>query len=56
MMHADPALGILQTAPQLIGARTLFGRLQQFAACVIRTRHLARLGGLVGRQRQLLGA
>jgi membrane glycosyltransferase len=34
MMHADPGLGILQTAPQLIGARTLFGRLQQFAACV----------------------
>jgi membrane glycosyltransferase len=33
MMHADPELGILQTAPQLIGARTLFGRLQQFAAC-----------------------
>jgi membrane glycosyltransferase len=33
MMHADPGLGILQTAPQLIGARTLFGRLQQFAAC-----------------------
>jgi len=33
MMDADPALGILQTAPQLIGARTLFGRLQQFAAC-----------------------
>ena len=34
MMHADPKLGILQTAPQLIGARTFFGRLQQFAACV----------------------
>ena len=33
-MRADPALGILQTAPQLIGARTFFGRLQQFAACV----------------------
>ena len=33
VMQADPALGILQTAPQLIGARTLFGRLQQFAAC-----------------------
>jgi membrane glycosyltransferase len=33
MMHAEPGLGILQTAPQLIGARTLFGRLQQFAAC-----------------------
>jgi membrane glycosyltransferase len=33
-MQADPALGILQTAPQLIGATTFFGRLQQFAACV----------------------
>jgi membrane glycosyltransferase len=33
MMRDDPTLGILQTAPQLIGARTLFGRLQQFAAC-----------------------
>jgi membrane glycosyltransferase len=34
MMQADPKLGILQTAPQLICARTFFGRLQQFAACV----------------------
>jgi len=34
LMQADPSLGILQTAPQLIGARTFFGRLQQFAACV----------------------
>ena len=34
MMQADPNLGILQTAPQLIGARSFFGRLQQFAACV----------------------
>jgi membrane glycosyltransferase len=33
-MQADPDLGILQTAPQLIGAQTFFGRLQQFAACV----------------------
>jgi membrane glycosyltransferase len=32
-MDADPDLGILQTAPQLIGATTFFGRLQQFAAC-----------------------
>jgi membrane glycosyltransferase len=32
-MHADPDLGILQTAPHLIGATTFFGRLQQFAAC-----------------------
>ena len=47
-MHADPALGILQTAPQLIGARTLFGRLQQFAACVygpVITRGLAAWSG-----------
>jgi membrane glycosyltransferase len=33
-MQSDPDLGILQTAPQLIGANTFFGRLQQFAACV----------------------
>ena len=33
-MQSDPVLGILQTAPQLIGAKTFFGRLQQFAACV----------------------
>jgi membrane glycosyltransferase len=33
-MRDDPQLGILQTAPQLIGARTFFARLQQFAACV----------------------
>src|SRR6202046_739221 len=35
-MQADPQLGILQTAPQLIRARTLFARLQQFAAFVYR--------------------
>jgi membrane glycosyltransferase len=34
IMQSDPSLGILQTSPQLIGARTFFGRLQQFAACV----------------------
>ncbi len=47
-MQADPALGILQTAPQLIGARTFFGRLQQFAACVygpVITRGLAAWSG-----------
>ena len=33
-MRADPRLGILQTAPQLIGAKTFFARLQQFASCV----------------------
>jgi membrane glycosyltransferase len=48
MMQADPAVGILQTAPQLIGARTFFGRLQQFAACVygpVITRGLAAWSG-----------
>ena len=47
-MRADPALGILQTAPQLIGARTFFGRLQQFAGCVygpVITRGLAAWSG-----------
>jgi membrane glycosyltransferase len=33
-MQSDDDLGILQTAPQLIGATSFFGRLQQFAACV----------------------
>ena len=47
-MQADADLGILQTAPQLIGARTFFGRLQQFAACVygpVITRGLAAWSG-----------
>ncbi|HWS63083.1 MAG TPA: glucans biosynthesis glucosyltransferase MdoH, partial [Steroidobacteraceae bacterium] len=47
-MEADPRLGILQTSPQLIGARTFFGRLQQFAACVygpVITRGLAAWSG-----------
>jgi len=47
-MQADTRLGILQTAPQLIGARTFFARLQQFAACVygpLITRGLAAWSG-----------
>jgi membrane glycosyltransferase len=47
-MDADAGLGILQTAPQLIGARTFFGRLQQFAGCVygpVITRGLAAWSG-----------
>jgi membrane glycosyltransferase len=50
-MYADSALGILQTAPQLIGASTFFGRLQQFAACVygpIIIRGLAAWSGSAG--------
>jgi membrane glycosyltransferase len=30
-MQRDPALGLIQTAPTIIGRRTLFGRLEQFA-------------------------
>jgi membrane glycosyltransferase len=30
-MERDPALGLIQTAPGIIGRRTLFGRLEQFA-------------------------
>ena len=30
-MERDPALGLIQTAPAIIGRRTLFGRLEQFA-------------------------
>jgi membrane glycosyltransferase len=50
-MQADENLGILQTAPQLIGAKTFFGRLQQFAACVygpVITRGLAAWSGNAG--------
>jgi membrane glycosyltransferase len=30
-MQRDPSLGLIQTAPTIIGRRTLFGRLEQFA-------------------------
>lgn len=30
-MEADPSLGLIQTAPTIIGRRTVFGRLEQFA-------------------------
>jgi len=47
-MHADPVMGILQSAPTLINATTLFGRLQQFASRVygpVVTRGLAAWSG-----------
>ena len=31
-MEADPGAGLIQTVPKLIGATTVFGRAQQFAA------------------------
>lgn len=30
-MEADPSLGLIQTAPAIVGRRTVFGRLEQFA-------------------------
>jgi membrane glycosyltransferase len=30
-MEADPSLGLIQTAPTIVGRRTVFGRLEQFA-------------------------
>ncbi len=31
MMEREPSLGLIQTAPTIVGGRTLFGRLEQFA-------------------------
>ncbi|MAP95741.1 MAG: glucans biosynthesis glucosyltransferase MdoH [Ponticaulis sp.] len=33
-MEADPGVGLIQTVPQLIGAKSLFARAQEFAASV----------------------
>ncbi|MDO6509312.1 glucans biosynthesis glucosyltransferase MdoH [Celeribacter halophilus] len=50
-MQADPQLGLLQTLPQIIGARSFFGRALQFASCFhgpVFTRGLARMQGATG--------
>ncbi|WP_226550459.1 glucans biosynthesis glucosyltransferase MdoH [Celeribacter naphthalenivorans] len=50
-MQADPKLGLLQTLPKIIGARSFFGRAMQFAASFhspIFTRGLERLQGNTG--------
>jgi membrane glycosyltransferase len=50
-MEADPGLGLLQTLPQVVGARTLFGRAMQFAASLhspIFARGIATLQGPAG--------
>ncbi|MCA2012744.1 glucans biosynthesis glucosyltransferase MdoH [Cereibacter sphaeroides] len=50
-MQADPQLGLLQTLPRIIGARSLFGRAMQFAAAFhgpVFTRGLARMQGHTG--------
>ncbi len=55
-MEADPSLGILQTAPQLIGAQTFFRPPAAVRSLCLRPRHYARPRRLVRRQRQLLGS
>jgi membrane glycosyltransferase len=50
-MQAHPAVGLIQTAPRLIGRTSLFGRLQQFASRLygpIMTNGLALLWGSEG--------
>lgn len=50
-MQADPRLGLLQTLPKIVGARSLFGRAMQFSSAFhapIFARGLARLQGATG--------
>lgn len=50
-MQADPTLGLLQTLPRIIGARSVFGRTMQFAAnfhSPVFTRGLERMQGQTG--------
>ncbi|MCO8144569.1 glucans biosynthesis glucosyltransferase MdoH [Rhodovulum tesquicola] len=50
-MQADPKLGLLQTLPKIIGARSLFGRAMQFSAAFhapVFARGLARMQGATG--------
>ena len=47
-MAADPAAGLIQSAPLVIGSDTLFGRMQQFAASVYGTLLSEGLAGWTG--------
>lgn len=50
-MEADPGLGLLQTLPQIVRSRTLFGRAMQFAASLhspIFSRGIATIQGPAG--------
>lgn len=50
-MDADPKLGLLQTLPQITGARSFFGRAMQFASAFhgpVFTRGLERMQGATG--------
>ena len=50
-MQADPRLGLLQTLPKILAARSVFGRALQFSAAFhspVFTRGLARMQGVTG--------
>lgn len=47
-LAADPAAGLIQSAPMVIGSDTLFGRMQQFSAAVYGTLLSAGLAGWTG--------
>ncbi len=50
-MQADPQLGLLQTLPRIVSARSFFGRAMQFASAFhgpVFTRGLARMQGATG--------
>lgn len=50
-MEAEPRLGLLQTLPRIVGARSLFGRAMQFSAAFhapVFARGLARMQGVTG--------
>lgn len=50
-MQADPELGLLQTLPKIVSARSFFGRAMQFSAAFhapVFTRGLARMQGVTG--------
>ncbi|NCQ23450.1 MAG: glucans biosynthesis glucosyltransferase MdoH [Rhodobacteraceae bacterium CG17_big_fil_post_rev_8_21_14_2_50_63_15] len=47
-MAADPSVGLIQSAPMVIGSDTLFGRMQQFSAAVYGTLLSEGLAGWTG--------
>ena len=54
-MEADPGLGLLQSLPVVVGARSLFGRAMQFAAGFYSPVFARGLARLQGRDRAVLG-
>ncbi len=54
-MEADPSLGLVQTAPTIVGRRTVFGRLEQFANTLYGPLAAWGVAWWSGRRRQLLG-